>query len=274
MPELPEVEVIRRGLASTLTGRRITRVLLHNRRLRLPLPRGRLKGWVEGREVTSVTRRAKYLLITMETGVRLVVHLGMSGRLALVTEGAPRKSHDHVRFILDGGLELRFNDARRFGSVQVVAPEGGDGAELFAGIGPEPFSRAFSAAYLFERTRGSTRPIKNLLMDGTVVAGIGNIYASEALFVAKIDPARAAGEVNRDGCRRLVQACRQVLDRAIACGGTTISDFVNISGVAGSFQCELHVYGRDGEGCRRCGSPIRRRVLAGRATYSCPVCQG
>ena len=273
MPELPEVEVICRGLASTLRGRKITRVVIQNRRLRLPLPRGRLKGWVEGCEVISVSRRAKYLLITMESGARLVVHLGMSGRLALVTGEAPRKNHDHVRFILDDGLELRFNDARRFGSVQVVTPAGGDGVALFADIGPEPLSRAFSAAYLFERTRGRTRPIKNLLMDGTVVAGIGNIYANEALFVAGIDPARPAGELDRDGCGRLVRGCRQVLERAIACGGTTISDFVNSSGVAGSFQCELQVYGRDGEGCRMCGSPIRRRVLAGRATYSCPVCQ-
>ena len=273
MPELPEVEVIRRGLASTLTGRRITRVVIQNRRLRLPLRRGRLKGWVEGREVTSVSRRAKYLLITMESGARLVIHLGMSGRLAFVTAGTPPRDHDHVRFVLDGGLELRFNDARRFGSVQVVTPEGGDGAELFAGIGPEPFSRAFSATYLLARTRERKRPIKNLLMDGTVVAGIGNIYANEALFVAGIDPVWPAGELDRDDCRRLVRGCRQVLERAIACGGTTISDFVNSSGVAGSFQCELQVYGRDGEGCRRCGSPIRRRVLAGRAAYSCPGCQ-
>jgi len=148
-----------------------------------------------------------------------------------------------------------------------------DGAALFAGIGPEPFSRKFSAAYLLARTRGRKRPIKNLLMDGTVVAGIGNIYANEALFVAGIDPARLAGGLDRDGCRRLVRGCRQVLERAIACGGTTISDFVNSSGVAGSFQCELQVYGRSGEGCRSCGSLIRRRVLAGRATYSCPLCQ-
>jgi formamidopyrimidine-DNA glycosylase len=273
MPELPEVEVIRRGLARTLTGRKITRVVIQHRRLRLPLPRGRLKGWVEGSEVTSVSRRAKYLLITMGSGARLVIHLGMSGSLAFVNEGAPRRAHDHVRFLLEDGLELRFHDARRFGSVQVVTPEGGDRAELFAGIGPEPFSRAFSAAYLLARTRGRKRPIKNLLMDGSVVAGIGNIYANEALFVAGIDPARPAGGLDRDCCRRLVRGCRQVLGRAIACGGTTISDFVDSSGVAGSFQCELEVYGRDGEGCRRCGSPIRRRVLAGRATYSCPACQ-
>jgi formamidopyrimidine-DNA glycosylase len=273
MPELPEVEVIRRGLASTLTGRKITRVVIQNRRLRLPFPRSRLKGWVEGREVTSVSRRAKYLLITMESGAGLVIHLGMSGRLAFVPEGSPRKDHDHVRFILDGGLELRFNDARRFGSVQVVTPGGGDRAQLFAGIGPEPFSRAFSAAYLLARTRGRKRPIKNLLMDGRVVAGIGNIYANEALFVARIDPASPAGGLDHDGCRRLVRACRQVLGRAIACGGTTIANFVNSSGIAGSYQCELEVYGREGEGCRRCGSPIRRRLLAGRATYSCPGCQ-
>ncbi|HVO83641.1 MAG TPA: bifunctional DNA-formamidopyrimidine glycosylase/DNA-(apurinic or apyrimidinic site) lyase [Syntrophobacteria bacterium] len=273
MPELPEVEVIRRGLASTLTGRQITRVVIQNRRLRLPLPRGRLKGWVEGREVTSVSRRAKYLLVTMESGARLVIHLGMSGRLAFVPAGAPRRDHDHVRFVLDDGLELRFNDARRFGSVQVVIPEGGEEAELFAGIGPEPFSRAFSAAYILARTRERKRPIKNFLMDGTVVAGIGNIYANEALFVAGIDPARPAGGLDQDDCRRLWRGCRQVLERAIACGGTTISDFVSSSGVAGSFQRELQVYAREGEGCRRCGSPIRRRVLAGRATYFCPVCQ-
>jgi formamidopyrimidine-DNA glycosylase len=273
MPELPEVEVIRRGLVPTLVGRKITRVLIQNRRLRVPLPRGLLKGWVEGERVKSVTRRAKYLLMAMENGALMLLHLGMTGRLAFVAHGSPRKSHDHVRFILDGGLELRFNDARRFGSLRVVAPGEGNAGEFFAGLGPEPLSPEFSGAYLFGRTRGRTRPIKNLLMDAAVVVGIGNIYANEALFAACIDPANPAGDLDRKACNRLVRACRKVLGRAIACGGTTISDFVSSSGLAGSFQSELKVYGRNGEGCPKCGRPIRRRVLAGRATYSCPGCQ-
>jgi formamidopyrimidine-DNA glycosylase len=273
MPELPEVEVICRGLVSTLAGRKITSVLVQNKRLRLPVPRGRLKRWVEGERVISVTRRAKYLLVAMENGALMVLHLGMTGRLALVVHGSPRQNHDHVRFILDGGLELRFNDARRFGSLRVLAPGDGNPGELFAGLGPEPFSPEFSGAYLFQRTRGRTKPIKNFLMDAAMVVGIGNIYANEALFAAGIDPANPARDLDRRACSRLVRACCQVLDRAIACGGTTISDFVNSRGLAGSFQGELKVYGRDGEGCPKCGRPIRRRVLAGRATYSCPGCQ-
>jgi formamidopyrimidine-DNA glycosylase len=273
MPELPEVEVICRGLVSTLVGRRIARVLVQNRRLRLPMPRRRLKELVEGEQVKSVTRRAKYLLMAMENGTLVVLHLGMTGRLAFVANGSPRQNHDHVRFILDGGLELRFNDARRFGSLRVVAPGDGSFGEIFAGLGPEPLSPEFSGAYLFGRTRARTRPIKTLLMDAAVVVGIGNIYANEALFAAGIDPATPAGGLDRKACTRLVRTCRQVLDRAIAFGGTTISDFVNSSGLAGSFQGELKVYGRDGEGCSKCGNPIRRRVLAGRATYFCPGCQ-
>jgi formamidopyrimidine-DNA glycosylase len=273
MPELPEVEVICRGLVSTLVGRKITKVLVQNRRLRLPLPRGRLKGWVEGEQVRSVTRRGKFLLMAMENGTLVVLHLGMTGRLAFFAKGSPRKNHDHVRFILDGGLELRFNDPRRFGSLRVVAPGDADSGEIFAGLGPEPLSPGFSGVYLFERTRGRTRPIKNLLMDAAVVVGIGNIYANEVLFAARISPASPAGELDRKACNRLVRSCRKVLERAIACGGTTISDFVNSSGLAGSFQGELKVYGRDGEGCPKCGRPIRRRVLAGRATYWCPGCQ-
>jgi len=273
VPELPEVEVICRGLASTLVGRKITRVLIQNRRLRLPLPRGSLKGWVEGERVKSVTRRAKYVIMAVENGTLMVLHLGMTGRLAIVAHGSPRKNHDHVRFILDEGLELRFNDARRFGSLRVVAPREGNPGDLFAGLGPEPLSPEFSGAYLFGRTRGRMRPIKNLLMDAAVVVGIGNIYANEVLFAAGIDPANPARDLDRKACSRLVRACRKVLDRAIACGGTTISDFVNSNGLAGSFQGELKVYGRDREGCPKCGHHIRRRVLAGRATYSCPECQ-
>jgi formamidopyrimidine-DNA glycosylase len=174
---------------------------------------------------------------------------------------------------LDSGLELRFNDVRRFGSVQVISPEDEERSHIFAGLGPEPLGPDFSANYLIKAAQGRVRPIKNFVMDGRVVVGIGNIYANEILFAAGIRPTRGAGTLGKKAWDQLVRASNQVLERAIACGGTTISDFVNSSGEAGYFQCELKVYGRGGEPCPRCSSTIIRQVLAGRATYYCPTCQ-
>ena len=273
MPELPEVETIRRSLVPWLVGCTIQRVVLANRKLRLPVPRAKLKGWVEGSQVKSVDRRAKYLLVNMESGAVLVLHLGMTGRLAFFTNGVPRRPHDHVRFLLDSGMELRFNDVRRFGSVQVLAPENGEISRIFADLGVEPLGPDFSAPYLMERAGKRSRPIKTFLMDAKVVAGIGNIYANEILFVAGIKPTRAVGTLKRTAWDRVVEASRQVLAQAIACGGTTISDYVNSSGEAGYFQCELKVYGRRGEMCQSCGSEISRVVLSGRASFFCPSCQ-
>jgi formamidopyrimidine-DNA glycosylase len=273
VPELPEVETIRRGLIPCLVGCTIERVVLSNRRLRLPVPRAKLKGWVQGSKVESVDRRAKYLLAKMNNGAVLVLHLGMTGRLAFFTNGAPRRPHDHLRFLLDNGLELRFNDVRRFGSVQVLAPGDEESPQIFAGLGVEPLGPDFSTLYLMKSALSRTKPIKNFLMDAGVVVGIGNIYANEILFVAGIKPTRAAGTLGRAAWDRVVEATRQVLNRAIVCGGTTISDYVNSSGEAGYFQCELKVYGRSGERCQNCGSDISRVVLSGRASFYCPRCQ-
>ena len=273
VPELPEVETIRRGLIPRLVGCTIERVVLSNRRLRLPVPRAKLKGWVQGSRVESVDRRAKYLLAKMNSGAVLVLHLGMTGRLAFFTNGTPRSPHDHLRLLLDNGLELRFNDVRRFGSVQVLAPGDEESPQIFAGLGVEPLGPDFSTPYLMKSALSRTKPIKNFLMDAGVVVGIGNIYANEILFVAGIKPMRAVGALGRAAWDRVVEATRQVLERAIACGGTTISDYVNSSGEKGHFQCELKVYGRSGERCQSCGSEISRIVLSGRASFFCPSCQ-
>ena len=274
MPELPEVEVIRRGLIPHLVDRTIKRVVISNRRLRLPVPRAKLKRWVQGYRVKAVDRRAKYLSVSMSSGAITILHLGMSGRLALFANGSPRGAHDHLRLLLDSGLELRFNDVRRFGSVQVVSPDDVGGTQVFARLGPEPLGPDFSPNYLIKVARGRVRPIKNFLMDARVVAGIGNIYVNEILFAAGIKPTRAVGTVENKGWDSVVRACHQVLEGAIACGGTTISDYVNSRGEAGYFQCELKVYGRDGKPCPGCSSgAIIRQVLAGRATYYCPSCQ-
>lgn len=273
MPELPEVETIRRGLIARLVGCTIERVVVSNRRLRLPVPRAKLKGWVQGSKVESVDRRAKYLLAKMNSGAVLVLHLGMTGRLAFFTNGAPRRPHDHLRFLLDSGLELRFNDVRRFGSVQVLAPDDGESSQIFAGLGVEPLGPDFSTPYLMKLAGRKTKPVKNFLMDARVVVGIGNIYANEILFVAGIKPSRTVGTLERAAWDRVVEATKQVLERAIVCGGTTISDYVNSSGEAGYFQCELKVYGRGGEKCQSCGSEISRVVLSGRASFYCPSCQ-
>jgi formamidopyrimidine-DNA glycosylase len=223
--------------------------------------------------VESIERRAKYLLLNMDSGAVLVLHLGMTGRLALFTNGTPRRPHDHLRFLLDSNQELRFNDVRRFGSVQVISPGDRESSQTFVGLGAEPLGPDFSTPYLMKLARNRTKPIKNFLMDAKVVVGIGNIYANEILFTAGIKPNRAVGTLGRKAWDRIVEASRQVLEKAIACGGTTISDYVNSSGEAGYFQCELKVYGRGGEGCQKCGSEIARLVLSGRASFYCPRCQ-
>lgn len=273
VPELPEVEVIRRGLTPHLLGRRIDRVVISNRRLRLPVPRAKLRSWIQGSQVEGVDRRAKYLLVNMSSRAAMVLHLGMTGRLAFFANGTPRIPHDHLRFLLDSGMELRFNDVRRFGSVQVLIPGDPGWTEVFANLGIEPLGPDFSSSYLMKRAGSKVRPIKNFLMDARVVVGIGNIYANEILFAAGIKPNRAVGTLAKPAWERVVQASRQVLERAIACGGTTISDYVNSSGEAGYFQCELKVYGREGEVCQSCGSDIIRQVVSGRATFYCPSCQ-
>jgi formamidopyrimidine-DNA glycosylase len=272
MPELPEVEVVRQGLQKHLPGRRIVAVKTNHKKLRLPVPIKHLEQYIVGARVSSVGRRAKYLLVRMDNDATLVIHLGMSGRLGLFPSSAPLKKHDHLRWQLDEDREMRFSDSRRFGSVQVLTPNEAL-EDRIAEIGLEPLGPDFTAAYLKEKARGKKQPIKNFLMNGRIVVGIGNIYACETLFRAAIKPTTQAGKLGIQRWQRVVNAAQAVLQKAIASGGTTINDFVNESGKTGYFQLELQVYGRERQPCNTCKTPIARKVMAGRSTFFCPKCQ-
>lgn len=273
MPELPEVEVICQGLRPHVEGRRIDEITCGPKELRLAIPRLALAAQIRGHRIMGLQRRAKYLLFNMDNGRRLLVHLGMTGRLGIFTAAVPRALHDHLIFRLDDGLEMRYNDTRRFGFV-AVQDQPGEGDDPLARLGPEPFSDAFNAAYLKATAGPRLQPIKNFLMDNQVVVGIGNIYASEILFAARLHPTMPIGSLSTRQWQTLVDTSRQVLQRAIASGGTTISDYRNASGQPGYFQLELAVYGREGAPCHHCGRPIAKQTIAGRASYFCPGCQG
>ena len=273
MPELPEVEVIRQGLAPHLAGRQVTGFASSNLPLRLPLPTAELRHRIVGHRVRATGRRGKYLLLEMDNHALLVLHLGMSGKLGLFAELEEPRRHDHFRLRLDNGMELRLNDTRRFGSVQVFADAALDRHPPFADLGPEPFSAQFSTKHLQHRAGSRKQPLKNFLMDSHNVVGIGNIYASEILFGTGLAPTTPAGALTRDQWEKIIKETRRVLARAIECGGTTIADFVNSRGEAGSFQVELAVYGKANAPCPRCRSAIVRTVMAGRATFHCPTCQ-
>ncbi len=273
MPELPEVESLRRALQPRLAGRRLGRVRIHQRSLRYPVPAAALHRHLPGRRILRLRRRAKYLLFDLEDGPALVIHLGMTGRLALVGSRSLLETHDHIAFGLDGRQELRFNDARRFGLVDVVAPQGEPRHRLFRHLGVEPLSPDFSGDAMYRLSRGRRAPIKAFLMDARIVVGVGNIYASEALFVAGIHPRRAAGRIGPARWQRLAGAVRHVLDEAIHHGGTTLRDFLNFGGDPGGYGERLRVYDREDEPCERCATPLRRIVQSGRSTYYCPACQ-
>lgn len=269
MPELPEVETTRRGLEPWLIGRTIQSVEAHETRLRWPFD----VDWVEalaGSRILRLERRAKYLLMTLDRGT-LLMHLGMSGSLRLVTPETPRKPHDHLCWQLDSGQQLRFHDPRRFGCVLLI--EDVRNHPLLRHLGPEPLGPDFTGARLHEGARGRQTTVKSYLMDQQQVVGVGNIYASEALFKAGIHPARAAGRISRARYDRLATTIRETLQAAIDCGGTTLRDFVGGDGNPGYFQQTLQVYGRTGEPCRHCGTPIASRVIAQRNTFFCPRCQ-
>ncbi len=269
MPELPEVETTRRGIEPYLLGRRVREVLVRVPRLRWPVPETVAAGLV-GNAIQRVERRAKYLLIGNESGAA-IVHLGMSGSLRVLDAKTPLKPHDHVDFVLDSGLLLRFNDPRRFGCL--LWQPAGSTHELLAGLGPEPFDPAFSGAYLHARARGRSAPVKHFLMDQGIVVGVGNIYAAEALFRAGIDPRRAAGRVSRARYDALADASREILAESILRGGTTLRDFLKPDGEPGYFEQDLFVYGRIGEACKVCGSPIKNVRLGQRSSFYCGRCQ-
>lgn len=270
MPELPEVETTRRGIRGALIGRTIRAFDLRESRLRWPVER-RLEQELAGQRVLDVRRRAKYLLIDLERGT-LIAHLGMSGSLRVMPASAARIVHDHYDLVLDSGQCLRFNDPRRFGSLHWCTGDPADHS-LLAHLGPEPFDEAFDASYLAARARGRKVAVKLFLMDQRTVVGVGNIYASEALYRAGVRPRRAAGRIRRAEWQKIVDAIRAVLGDAIRQGGTTLRDYLNAEGAPGYFRQELFVYERAGQPCRRCATPIRHLQQGQRSTYFCPACQ-
>ncbi len=272
MPELPEVEVVCRGLSPLLTGRRVERVDMWCRNLRYPLP-AEMETLLPGLTITTVSRRAKYILFYFNHDVVLIWHLGMTGQFHVLDTNSPKGPHEHVRMELDNGSCLCYRDARRFGYVGLLAADRLEAHAWFRQLGPEPLGGAFDAPYLYACCRGRRAPIKSILMNAGVVVGIGNIYASEALFRSGIHPARAAGRISQARLEGLVAMVKQVLDEAIMAGGSTISDFVKADGKPGYFAHQFRVYGREGAACYQCARPIRRIIQGGRSTFYCLGCQ-
>ena len=270
MPELPEVETTRRGLAPHVVGRRIAAVSVYDPRLRWRVPHD-LAGRLVGRVIEGLERRSKYLLFRL-AGDTLLVHLGMTGSLRVFTHAPERRLHDHVDIVFRDGTRLRYHDPRRFGAM-LWAPDPVLSHPLLRDLGPEPFDPAFDADYLWRMTRSRSAAIKLALMDNHLVVGVGNIYANESLFRAGIRPTARANKVSRPRLARLVTEVRAVLTEAIAKGGSTLRDYVDATGEPGYFQLDYFVYGREGEPCRNCGAPIRHRRLGGRASFYCPRCQ-
>jgi formamidopyrimidine-DNA glycosylase len=276
VPELPEVESLRQILAHTVVGRTFRNAMVREARLRRSVAAD-LAAAVSGRTIKRIRRRAKYLLIEVAGDQVVLVHLGMSGSLTHRGHGFdpgpfdPR--HDHVEFALDDGSMLVYNDPRRFGLIKIVARAQLNNITELKDLGPEPLERTFSAGYLWKATRARTAAIKNLLMDQRLVAGIGNIYASEILFRARVRPTRRAGKVTRDEVARIVTATQEVLREAIGSRGTTFRSYRDARGQPGKFAPLLRVYDREGKPCRECGTAIRGIVLGQRSSYYCPRCQ-
>jgi formamidopyrimidine-DNA glycosylase len=281
LPELPEVETVRRGLGPVLTGRRIVAAELRRPDLRWPFP-PRMAERLVGTRVEALRRRSKYLLADLDTGETLIVHLGMSGRLlvsgavlgAFHRDLAAPAKHDHVILDVEGGARVTFNDARRFGAMDLWPTADLEAHRLLAGLGPEPLGNAFDATSLGARMAGRLAPVKAVLLDQRVVAGLGNIYVCEALWRARISPLRLAGEVTGAEVETLVAAVRAVLREAIAAGGSSLRDYRQADGELGYFQHSFAVYGREGAPCPRDdGGTVARVAQSGRSSFFCPVCQ-
>ncbi len=270
MPELPEVETTCRGIRPHIEGRKIKEVIVRESRLRWPVP-AKLDKTLQGKAVISVKRRAKYILLQLQGGY-LIIHLGMSGSLRIVNIAESPKKHDHVDIILDNNQSLRYHDPRRFGAILWTTEPVYEHA-LLNHLGPEPLETEFTAQRLFQYSRGRSQPVKTFIMDNHTVVGVGNIYASEALFTAGIRPDRACGKISRARYERLTESIKETLSKAINQGGTTLRDFVGGDGKPGYFKQELAVYGRSGEPCITCSSPIKAMKLGNRNTFFCSKCQ-
>ena len=284
MPELPEVETVRRGLVPAMEGKRILHVETRRKDLRFPFP-ANFAERISGARMKHLGRRAKYLVGELSTGEALIMHLGMTGRFTVSGPKPTKKpgkfhhqagedqKHDHVVFDMQGGTRIVFNDARRFGFMDLWPAGELETYPGFDGLGPEPISNEFSAAYLEEAFEGKKTPVKAALLDQRVVAGLGNIYVSEALFRAGINPKKLAGAIKPDKLARLAVEVRNVINEAIKAGGSTISDFATTDGELGYFQHRFRVYDKAGKPCPTCGKPIKRLVQAGRSTFYCSSCQ-
>jgi formamidopyrimidine-DNA glycosylase len=280
MPELPEVETVRRGLLSAMEGKRILRVETRRKDLRFPFPEN-FNQRIEGARITRLGRRAKYLVGELSNGEALIMHLGMTGRFTVMGKKPGKfhhaaiedEKHDHVVFDMQGGARVVFNDARRFGFMDLWPLDDLGHYAPFDGMGPEPISNEFSGAYLEEAFEGKKTPVKSALLDQYVVAGLGNIYVCEALFRSGISPKKLAGSIKRDKLERLAVEIRKVIEEAIDAGGSTISDFGTPDGELGYFQHRFQIYDREGEPCVTCTKPVKRLVQSGRSTFFCSTCQ-
>ncbi len=270
MPELPEVETTRRGIAPHVVHHHIKQIVVRHHQLRWPVP-AELVREAKGLRIEACERRGKYLLLRTIKGT-IIIHLGMSGSLRLVDGNTPAAKHDHVDIVLGSGQALRLTDPRRFGAV-LWTPDDPLQHELLNDLGPEPLGKEFNGEYLYHASRGRTVNVKQFIMDSKVVVGVGNIYASEALFLARIHPSRKAGSLSKVRCEALADAIRNVLTAAIKQGGTTLRDFVGGDGKPGYFAQQLNVYGRTGEACQVCGTAIKQVRQGQRSTYYCPHCQ-
>lgn len=280
MPELPEVETVRRGLTPAMQGQQIARLEVNRPDLRFPFPE-RFRARVEGATVTHMGRRAKFLVTELSTGEALIMHLGMSGRFTVNAahtaefhhDPGTNPAHDHVVFHMQDGATVTYNDPRRFGFMELWPMAELEAYPRVAHLGPEPLSNHFNAAYLDDQFRGKAAPIKAALLDQSVIAGLGNIYVCEALFRSGISPRRKAASVAGKRNQRLAPAINEVISEAIAAGGSSISDFASASGELGYFQKQFDVYDREGDACKSCGTAIKRIVQSGRSTFFCSTCQ-
>jgi formamidopyrimidine-DNA glycosylase len=271
MPELPEVETTLRGLVRPMAGRQVVRAIVRNPAMRWPVP-ANLDAMLAGQTIRSLSRRAKYLLVHFDHGT-LILHLGMSGRLCHLAQDEMPGKHDHFDLVLDNGAVVRLRDPRRFGAV--LWSEGDVMRHaLLQSLGPEPLEAGFDGDYLYREIRSRSAPIKTVIMDAHLVVGVGNIYASESLFRARINPKLSANKLSRLRCNKLVQEIKATLRDAIEAGGSSLRDFFGADGNPGYFQQQYFVYGRAGEPCRVCGTPIKTIRQGQRSTFYCPGCQG
>jgi formamidopyrimidine-DNA glycosylase len=275
MPELPEVEVTRLGLLPYILHQKIMSIRLNHKQLRTVIPEALLQDVVQGGSITAVDRRAKYLLLRIDNGAVLIIHLGMSGKLGLFQQKEPEKKHDHVIFQFASKLELRFNDTRRFGSISVWPPDQAEKLEknFSDKQGIEPLSDNFNTKILLKLAQNRKVALKYFLMNSQIIAGIGNIYANEILFAVSLHPATPIHSVNEQNWQKIIDTSRKILQKAIQAGGSTIADFVGSSGKPGYFQLQLKAYGQHGKKCCFCSDTIKKIQLGGRACYICPSCQ-